>query len=283
MLVDSQQVEEQVKGETVWISPSDLSKWQYCPITLYYQKVEHRYRDKTTEGMAIGLFYHEFKRRMNRELKHISINDEQLAQFWSYRALSEAKDVAILHYGQFPESINKSFAKWMSNIDQEIEYYKKYPVIESEYGLSNKKLGLRGRVDAIVQGKNDEVMILDYKTGNDNNSYSKGYTQQMLAYLFLAQENDRKAWNFPVNRGILYYPESGKEKIIQLTKSNKESLLKDVKEIQEMVSLSKEFKLEGLNIAWKKWNEVVTFGHVENCAYCKWHLYSLSTKEGIHC
>ena len=268
---------------TIWISPSDLSKWQYCPITLYYQKVEHRYRDKTTEGMVIGSFYHEFKRRMNRELKQISINDEQLAWFWSRRALSEARDTTILHHGEYPESIDNYFVKWMAEIDQEIEYYKKYPVIESEYSLSNKKLGLRGRVDAIVQGKNDEVMILDYKTGNDNNSYSRGCTQQMLAYLLLAQENDGNAWNFPVNRGILYYPESGKEKIIQLTKSNKEFLLKDVKEIQEMVSLSKEFKLEALNIAWKKWNEIVTFNHIENCSYCKWHLYSLSTKEGIHC
>ena len=66
------------------------------------------------------------------------------------------------------------------------------------------------------------------------------------------------------------------------TNAIKRIVNKDLKEIQEMVSLSKEFKLEGLNIAWKKWNEVVTFGHVENCSYCKSHLYSLA-KEELSC
>ena len=49
---------------------------------------------------------------------------------------------------------------------------------------------------------------------------------------------------------------------INLTNSNKKSLLANIKEIQEMISLSKEYRLESLAIAERKWKENLSFKHI---------------------
>jgi len=93
------------------------------------------------------------------------------------------------------------------------------------------ELGLRGQVDVALKLKTGEFLPVDTKY-TDDVVVQRQYRKQLDAYALLLDYR----FDTNVTRGIIYFSKQHKTRVIDVTNEDKKTLLRDIENIQKMMT-----------------------------------------------
>jgi CRISPR-associated exonuclease Cas4 len=92
--------------------------------------------------------------------------------------------------------------------------------------------GLRGKVDEILELKEQTLAPLDYKFAQWNNKVYNTYKTQLIAYAMLIEHN----YNKPVKKGFLVYTRSANKIIeVEIKEQDKTELKKAIESMETII------------------------------------------------
>ncbi len=96
--------------------------------------------------------------------------------------------------------------------------------------LEDEEIGLYGQIDTVVELKNGEMLPVEVKY-SDFDQIFENWKKQLLGYGLLLE----KRFGRTVKRGLFYFPKQRTRKIVEFTVEDKQSILRDVVRIRELV------------------------------------------------
>jgi DNA helicase-2/ATP-dependent DNA helicase PcrA len=140
---------------------------------------------------------------------------------------------------------NKNKGKWNRNLITE------YSIKGVHLNIGNFDLILKGSLDKIEFLNDDEVNVIDYKTGKKNHDNMENYRRQLVFYKILLDMEEKKKYR--MKTGELVFIEQGKKESFEITE-------KDVKELKELIRI-KANEIYNLEFWNKRCDE-------KECEYC---------------
>ncbi|MFA5868217.1 MAG: CRISPR-associated protein Cas4 [Candidatus Bathyarchaeia archaeon] len=97
--------------------------------------------------------------------------------------------------------------------------------------VESRRLGLRGKLDVVLRLRDDDLVPVETKY-TDFVSPQRHYLKQLYAYALLLEE-----WGgAPVKKGIIYFAQQKKSIAVDITRDDKESVMRDIAVIERMLS-----------------------------------------------
>lgn len=107
-------------------------------------------------------------------------------------------------------------------------------IIHHELYLQDVEIGLYGQIDTVLELETGEILPIEVKY-SDFDQIFENWKKQLLAYGLLLE----KRFGRPVRRGIFYFPKQKEREIIEFSPEDKKSVLRDVKNIRQLVKSEK--------------------------------------------
>lgn len=103
--------------------------------------------------------------------------------------------------------------------------------VTQDLQLESERLGLRGKLDAVIRLRTGEVVPVETKY-TDVAAPQRHYLKQLYAYAFLLEEYTGR----PVKRGVIYFSQQREPRLVEITHSDKEAIKRDVEAIVKMIA-----------------------------------------------
>ena len=107
-------------------------------------------------------------------------------------------------------------------------------IIHHELYLQDEEIGLYGQIDTVIELKTGEILPVEVKY-SDFDQIFENWKKQVLAYALLLEKRFERA----VKRGVFYFPKQKERKIIEFSPEDKRSVLRDVRNIRQLVKSEK--------------------------------------------
>jgi DNA helicase II / ATP-dependent DNA helicase PcrA len=233
------------------LSVTALNNYLKCPWDYFFINLIRIPRNQT-KHQIYGTSIHETLRTFfnkYRDEEDMSLDDLlAVFNFNLNKSLLSPEDFKdTLEKGR--ESLTKYFnlynGKWNRNLLTE------YSIRGVHLNVGKFDLVLKGDLDKIEFLNEDEVNVVDYKTGKKNYENKEKYHRQLVFYKLLLDKEEKK--KYIMKTGELDFVELGKKDKFEITE----------KEIEELKALIKEKALEIYNLEF--------FGKIcdeKNCEYC---------------
>lgn len=233
------------------IHVSSLSKYEFCPRTIYLEKVEG-IRPAPSIEKEKGLVGHAIRKELSlrqaRVIKRISdaadIESFLLAEFDTI--VSEAPHIYrekldLLDYDKYMRELKpeitaeiKLLTKHLAALIDEIGLEKacaKLTPIKVEYTIRSESLGLSGRVDKIMMDDENPIPV-EIKTGKACERVWAGDRLQVCGYVLLTEEEFGKH----IPYGYVEYTKISEKKPVLATEKLRRQVLETRDEINEILA-----------------------------------------------
>ena len=242
------------------IAVSALSSYLYCPRKLFLERVL-KLAKPPKAVLLKGTIRHEAHEKVNdieeslvktitknqtlKDLQELYKNEyseilRETIRKYKERLLALELDLSETFKEMWPFILNESKIRSLNvfSFSQKhgvygVELWEKLtPKIVSEFSLSSKKLGLRGRVDQIVVYE-DEYTPYELKTGKvPEKGIWPGHKIQIGAYLLLLQEKVKK----PIKEGFIRYLDNDDTRQVTMNPFLRDEILELVEKVNKLLN-----------------------------------------------
>ena len=198
------------------LSKSKVNSYLKCPLEFKFQYIDE-IEVPENKYMALGSDVHliaeKFSEKFGDELDDIDIKNELLK-------IAHEEDIGYdlnNHIDNLASFYNRAF------VDNNYKLY------SSEEYLLDEKHRFSGICDIILEDENDELIVIDYKTGNSN-SFSK-YRLELCYYKLLVEN----VCNRKVSRVGVYFTKNGRLRLLDICNEDNKRKYLNYSEIDEAI------------------------------------------------
>ncbi|NMA51037.1 MAG: hypothetical protein GX951_04225 [Mollicutes bacterium] len=178
-------IKQKIFDKKIKLSYSSINKYFECKFKYFLSKVLYLDNYKITFGALIGSLYHHILKEYLENKKDIMLLKEEY--------LNNNNIVLTKKEAFYINKIVKEIETDLIIIDKQNTYNTlDKRVLEKEFQDNNEHFILNGFIDKILYNDKEELVIIDYKTGNENISYkllSSGLSMQLFLYLYLVKKD----------------------------------------------------------------------------------------------
>ncbi|MBD3260170.1 MAG: Dna2/Cas4 domain-containing protein [Candidatus Altiarchaeales archaeon] len=186
------------------ISASQLSKYVYCPRSLYltgWLKIADPITDDKTRGLLGHAIRKEFSLRQTKILENL--REKEIREAFELELENVIQDAPYIYRQTLPEGFQRFLPKIKKEVEAEIrlmerkldsmisqlgfeEALTKLTPWQVEYNVKSTELGLKGRIDKVM--REEHIYPVEIKTGKPAKSVWPGDRIQVSAYSLLLEE-----------------------------------------------------------------------------------------------
>lgn len=228
------------KEKLQYLSKSKCGLYNMCPYAFYLgyiKKKKQEYNPAFNFGSQVHSFIEKFFKQVKFQNHNIIVpNLPHSNQIKNY----------VKNFIQF--EINRWKNCVISKPNNPKHYY--LPIMLEEF-ITNQDKKLTGVIDRLHYNFNDELVIIDNKSGKPNQEKIEKYKLDLLWYKILMKIEHKK----DIYRGAIYFPQNNHVENYNLSDENAKQLFKEIMEIREKIN-NKEFPKNRNGCKWcnfKKW------------------------------
>ena len=209
------------------LSVTHLNSYLRCPLCFYYKSILRIPQAKnkySSYGTAI----------------HSTLNDFYHAEISLKNLLENFKNYLSkenLNKADFKESLSKGILELSAYYEKYHDTIKFSSLLEYDFRKFDTHLDevpITGKIDKIDILKNDQVEVVDFKTGNpDNAANAPDYLRQILFYKLLGDNTPE--FRYKIESGLLDYLQKCKQKSIIIKDEDLENLKIQIKDVYNKI------------------------------------------------